>query len=88
MARASSAVLSKTDTKALVTSLKAEIKSAKDNAKQLGGIRKEADKAFAAAQKAHISALKDNDKAVAAAAKTVAALEAKLALASPAKATA
>lgn len=78
MARAQSAVLSPADKKAALATLKTEIKSAKDNIKQLAGIRKEADKVFAAAGKAHVTALKENDKAVAGANKALAALEAKL----------
>ena len=46
-----SAVLSKEDTKALIVTTKTEIKAAKDSVKQLAGIRKEADKAFAAADR-------------------------------------
>ena len=46
--------------------------------KQLAGIRKEADKAFAAASKTHVAALKDNDKASEKANKELAALEAQL----------
>ena len=80
-----SAVLSKDDTKALITATKAEIKAAKDNAKQLAGIRKEADKVFATAGKAHIAALKENDKAVTASEKTLATLQAKLDTLVPAK---
>ena len=78
MARAKSVVLTKEEKKAVMTELKGKIKAAKDNSKQLAGIRKEADKALAAANKAHIAALKENDKAVAAAAKEVASLEAQL----------
>lgn len=79
MARPKSIVLSKDEKKQIVTDLKAKIKAAKDNAKQLAGIRKEADKALAAATKAHVVALKQNDKEAAAAAKEVASLEAQLA---------
>ena len=85
MARPKSVILSKDEKKSIVAELKAKIKAAKDNSKQLAGIRKEADKALAAANKAHIAALKENDKAVAAAAKEVASLEAQLnALTTPA----
>ena len=78
MARPKSVVLSKDEKKAVVTELKAKIKAAKDNLKQLAGIRKEADKTYAAAGKAHVAALKENDKATAAASKSVAELEAQL----------
>ena len=79
MARAKSVVLTKEEKKAVVTELKGKIKAAKDNVKQLAGIRKEADKVFAAASKAQVAALKDNDKASEKAAKELAALEAQLA---------
>lgn len=79
MARPKSVVLSKDEKKAVVTDLKAKIKAAKDNVKQLAGIRKEADKTYAAAGKAHVAALKENDKAAAAANKAVVDLEAQLA---------
>lgn len=78
MARPKSVILSKDEKKSIVAELKTKIKAAKDNSKQLAGIRKEADKALAAANKAHIAALKENDKAIAAAAKEVASLEAQL----------
>lgn len=78
MARPKSVVLSKDEKKQIVTDLKAKIKAAKDNVKQLAGIRKEADKALAAATKAHVAALKQNDKEATAAAKEVASLEAQL----------
>ena len=78
MARAKSVVLTKEEKKAVMTELKGKIKAAKDNVKQLAGIRKEADKAFAAASKAHVAALKENDKAAEKAAKELAALEAQL----------
>lgn len=79
MARPKSVVLSKDEKKAVVTDLKAKIKAAKDNIKQLAGIRKEADKTYADAGKAHVAALKENDKAAAAANKAVVDLEAQLA---------
>lgn len=79
MARPKSVVLSKDEKKQIVTDLKAKLKAAKDNAKQLAGIRKEADKALNAATKAHVAALKQNDKEAAAANKEVAGLEAQLA---------
>lgn len=79
MARPKSVVLSKDEKKQIVADLKAKIKAAKDNVKQLAGIRKEADKALNAATKAHVAALKQNDKEAAAAAKEVAGLEAQLA---------
>ena len=78
MARAKSVVLTKEEKKAVMTELKGKVKAAKDNVKQLAGIRKEADKAFAAASKAHVAALKENDKAAEKAAKELAALEAQL----------
>ena len=78
MARAKSVVLTKEEKKAVMTELKGKIKAAKDNVKQLAGIRKEANKAFAAASKAHVAALKENDKAAEKAAKELAALEAQL----------
>ena len=78
MARPKSIVLTKEEKKAVTTELKAKIKAAKDNVKQLAGIRKEADKAFAAASKTHVAALKDNDKAAEKANKELAALEAQL----------
>ena len=78
MARPKSIILSKDEKKSIVAELKAKIKAAKDNIKQLAGIRKEADKALAAADKAHIAALKENDKAAAAAVKEVVSLEAQL----------
>ena len=78
MARPKSIVLTKEEKKAVTTDLKAKIKTAKDNVKQLAGIRKEADKAFAAASKIHVAALKDNDKAAEKANKELAALEAQL----------
>ena len=79
MARPKSVILSKDEKKSIVAELKAKIKAAKDNSKQLAGIRKEADKVFAAASKAHVAALKDNDKASEKATKELAALEAQLA---------
>lgn len=79
MARPKSIVLTKEEKKAATTELKAKIKAAKDNVKQLAGIRKEADKAFATASKTHVAALKENDKASEKAAKELAALEAQLA---------
>lgn len=79
MARPKSVVLSKDEKKAVVAELKAKLKAAKDAAKQLAGVRKEADKAYAAAGKAHVAALKQNDKESAAAAKIVSDLEAQLA---------
>ena len=79
MARPKSVVLSKDEKKAVVADLKAKIKAAKDNVKNIAGIRKEADKVFAAASKAHVAALKDNDKASEKATKELAALEAQLA---------
>lgn len=79
MARPKSVVLSKDEKKAVVVELKAKIKAAKDNVKQLAGVRKEADKAYAAAGKAHVAALKENDKAAAAATKSLGDLEAQLA---------
>ena len=79
MARAKSVVLTKEEKKAVMTELKGKVKAAKDNVKQLAGIRKEADKVFAAASKAHVAALKDNDKQADKAAKELAALEAQLA---------
>ena len=78
MARPKSVVLTKEEKKAAVTDLKAKVKAAKDNVKQLAGLRKEADKAFAAANKAHVSFLKENDKAAEKASKEVVALEAQL----------
>lgn len=78
MARPKSQILSKDEKKAVVVELKAKIKAAKDNVKQLAGIRKEADKALAAATKAHIASLKENDKAAGAAGKELAAVEAQL----------
>ena len=78
MARPKSIVLTKEEKKAVTTELKAKIKAAKDNVKQLAGIRKEADKAFAAASKTHVAALKDNDKAAEKANKELVALEAQL----------
>jgi hypothetical protein len=78
MARAKSVVLTTAEKKSAVTTLKANIKSAKDNAKNIAGIRKEADKVFAAANKAHLATLKANDKEGAAAAKTLAGREAQL----------
>ena len=78
MARPKSIVLTKEEKKAVTTELKTKIKAAKDNVKQLAGIRKEADKAFAAASKTHVAALKENDKAAEKAAKELAALEAQL----------
>ena len=78
MARPKSIVLTKEEKKAVTTELKAKIKAAKDNVKQLAGIRKEADKAFAAASKTHVAALKDNDKIAAIANKELVALEAQL----------
>lgn len=78
MARPKSIVLTKEEKKAVTAELKTKIKAAKDNVKQLAGIRKEADKAFAAASKAHVTALKENDKAAEKAAKELAALEAQL----------
>ena len=87
MARPKSIVLTKEEKKAVTAELKTKIKAAKDNVKQLAGIRKEADKAFAAASKAHVAALKENDKAAEKAAKELAALEAQLtALTEPAAA--
>ena len=79
MARPKSVVLSKDEKKAVVAELKAKLKAAKDAAKQLAGVRKEADKAYAAAGKAHVAALKQNDKESTAAAKIVSDLEAQLA---------
>ena len=79
MARPKSVVLSKDEKKAVVAELKIKLKAAKDAAKQLAGVRKEADKAYAAAGKAHVAALKQNDKESAAAAKIVSDLEAQLA---------
>lgn len=79
MARAKSVVLTKEEKKAVMAELKGKIKAAKDNVKQLAGIRKEADKVFAAASKAHVAAMKDNDKASEKATKELAALEAQLA---------
>ena len=79
MARAKSVVLTKEEKKAVMTELKGKIKAAKDNVKQLAGVRKEADKVFAAASKVHVAALKDNDKASEKATKELAALEAQLA---------
>ena len=78
MARPKSIVLTKEEKKAVTTELKTKIKAAKDNVKQLAGIRKEADKAFAAASKAHVAALNENDKAAEKAAKELASLEAQL----------
>ena len=78
MARSTSVVLTKAEKKAVIVDLKAKIKAAKDTVKQIAGIRKEADKAFAAANKAHLATLKTNDKEAAAAAKTLAGLEAQL----------
>ena len=78
MARPKSVVLSKDEKKAVVAELKAKLKAAKDAAKQLAGVRKEADKAYAAAGKAHVAALKQNYKESAAAAKIVSDLEAQL----------
>ena len=78
MARPKSIVLTKEEKKAVTAELKTKIKAAKDNVKQLAGIRKEADKAFAAASKTHVAALKDNDKASEKANKELAALEAQL----------
>lgn len=78
MARPKSIVLTKEEKKAVTTELKTRIKAAKDNVKQLAGIRKEADKAFAAASKTHVAALKDNDKAAEKANKELVALEAQL----------
>ena len=78
MARPKSIVLTKEEKKAVTTELKTKIKAAKDNVKQLAGIRKEADKAFAAASKTHVAVLKDNDKASEKANKELAALEAQL----------
>ena len=89
MARPKSIVLTKEEKKAVTAELKTKIKAAKDNVKQLAGIRKEAnkqlagirkeaDKTFAAASKAHVAALKDNDKASEKANKELAALEAQL----------
>ena len=57
MARAKSVVLTKEEKKAVMTELKGKIKAAKDNVKQLAGVRKEADKVYAAAGKAHVNAL-------------------------------
>ena len=74
MARAKSVVLSKAEKKAVVTELKGNIKAARDNVKQIAGIRKEADKLFAAANKAHLASLKANDKEASAAEKTLAGL--------------
>ena len=85
MARTKSAILSPADKKAASASIKTEIKSAKDNLKQLAGIRKEADKAYATAGKAHVAALKENDKAASVAEKSLASLEGKLEALSPAK---
>lgn len=79
MARPKSVILSKDEKKAIVVELKAKIKAAKDNVKNINGIRKEADKVFAAAQKAHVATLKANDKEADKAAKELAALEAQLA---------
>lgn len=79
MARPKSIVLTKEEKKSAIAELKTKLKAAKDNSKQLAGIRKEADKTFAAASKAHVAALKENDKAVEKANKEVAALEAQLA---------
>ena len=78
MARPKSIVLTKEEKKAATTELKVKIKAAKDNVKNLAGIRKEADKAFAAASKTHVATLKDNDKASEKANKELAALEAQL----------
>ncbi len=78
MARPKSIVLTKEEKKVVAIALKTKIKAAKDNVKQLAGIRKEADKAFAAASKAHVTASKENDKAAEKAAKELAALEAQL----------
>lgn len=79
MARPKSVVLSKDEKKSVIADLKTKIKAAKDNVKQLAGIRKEADKTFATAGKAHVAALKENDKAAAAANKALVELEAQLA---------
>jgi hypothetical protein len=78
MARPKSVILSKDEKKAVVAELKLKIKAAKDNSKQLAGIRKEADKAFALAGKAHVATLKENDKAVGSAEKELFSLEAQL----------
>ena len=78
MARTTSVVLTKAEKKAVILKLKADIKASKDSVKQIAGIRKEADKAFAAANKAHLATLKGNDKEAAAAAKTLSGLEAQL----------
>lgn len=78
MARPKTVLLNKDEKKAVVADLKARIKAAKDNVKQLAGIRKEADKMYAAASKVHVAALKENDKAAASASKELAGLEAQL----------
>ena len=83
-----SAVLSKEDTKAAIAAARNDIKAAKDNIKQLTGVRKEADKAFAAAAKARIASLKENDKAMTAANNALEALNAKLAVLVPVPAVA
>jgi len=79
-----SAVLSSADKKALVVTLKTDIKLTKDGLKQLAAERKAADKTFDAASKAHVAALKANDKAVAMISKTLATQTAKLDTLSPA----
>lgn len=79
MARPKSVILSKQEKKDIVASLKAQIKAAKDNSKQIAGIRKEADKALTLANRAHLVAVKEYDKTTAAAGKTLASLEGQLA---------
>jgi hypothetical protein len=89
MARAKSVVLTPAEKKATIVTLKASIKSAKDNVKNIAGIRKESDKVFAAANKTHLANLKANDKEAAAATKTLTGLEAQLkSLSAPAVAVA
>lgn len=79
MARPKSVILSKEEKKQAVVDLKAKLKAAKDNVKQIEGVRKEADKALTAAQKAHVATFKKTDKELTGAQKIVTGLEAQLA---------
>ena len=85
MARvAKSVVLSKAEIKAAVVATKAQIKATKEARKGIEQRRKDADKVFQAATKANVLVLKTTDKELAANAKLVAGLEAKLASYAPA----
>ena len=78
MARAKSVVMTPAEKKAVAADLKLQIKAAKDNLKQIKGVRKEVDATLSAATKAHLAAIKTSDKELTAAQKSLDSLEAQL----------